>query len=122
MSERAILLIDDDEDQLAVFTLLLQKEGYKVISTHSAEEGLEVLDREKVDCIVCDVMMPRISGRNVIEAVRKEEKTAKTPIIMITAARDDMVADLITLGANEVCLKREARKELAPLIKGVLEG
>ena len=116
----SLLLIDDDDDQLMVLATFLQQRGYGVHTAHSAAEGLEILDRENVDCAICDVMMPRFGGRDFVSAVRKHVRHSKLPIVMLTAARDDIANELLALGANEFCLKRNVRDTLLPTLESLL--
>ena len=116
MSKQTILVIDDDENQLAVMATFLERQGYAVVSACSAEEGLGVLDQHAVDAAVCDVMLPRKSGKWFLESVRRSVKFAALPVLMVTAAREDMMQELLDAGANGFLAKRDLLKNLAPAL------
>ena len=113
----SILVIDDDEDQLALFAYLLKDAGYDVITATGALEGLQTLRQKKVDCIVCDVYMPWLDGRVFTHRVRTSRHLAHIPIIMLTAGSKDLEMALLASGADLFCLKREAPTRLVSQIQ-----
>lgn len=78
-----ILIIDDEDVLQDVLTSLLRKEGYSTLSARSGEEGLEILQREQVDLVLLDLMLPGISGKEVLEKIR--HSYPEQVIIVITA-------------------------------------
>jgi len=78
-----ILIIDDENVLQDVLTSLLRKEGYSTLSARSGEEGLEILQREQVDLVLLDLMLPGISGKEVLEKIR--HSYPEQVIIVITA-------------------------------------
>lgn len=67
-----ILCIDDEESILKTLNRLLRREGYKIYTATSGEEGLEILGKEKIDLILCDQRMPTMNGFEVLRIARKE--------------------------------------------------
>ncbi len=86
-----ILMIDDDKEMVTLGKLILEREGFEVLSAYSGMEGLQVLDREdsKINLILLDIMMLGINGWQVLEAIKGDEKHAHIPVIMLTARPDD---------------------------------
>lgn len=121
MAKYSLLLIDDDEDQLAVLGAFLEHRGYEVQAFRRAQEALKAIKEADVDCVICDVMMPEMSGKDLVNRLRSEAVSVDVPIIMLTAARDDLATELLSIGANEFCLKRDVRRNLVPLIESVLK-
>jgi two-component system phosphate regulon response regulator PhoB len=82
-----ILMIDDDREMVTLGKLILEREGFEVLSAFSGVEGLQVLEKEQntIDLILLDIMMLGIDGWQVLEAIRKTEKHAHIPVIMLTA-------------------------------------
>ncbi len=82
-----ILMIDDDREMLALGRLILEREGFDVISAHSGLEGLEILNQEdhNVALILLDIMMLGMDGWQVLQLLKKNEKLANIPVIMLTA-------------------------------------
>ena len=116
-----VLLVDDNPDHLALFRLLLEEKKYKVLCAEGAEEAFSKLEEGSVDIIVCDVMMPEISGQKFVEEVRLNESYADVPIIMITAGEKESEVDLLFSGADMFCPKAQAKKLLLSQIKLLLE-
>ncbi len=82
-----ILLIEDDKEMVTLGTLILEREGYKVLSAYSGMDGLTILDahKDEVDLILLDVMMPGMYGWEILERVKQDENTKHIPVIMLTA-------------------------------------
>jgi len=116
-----ILLVDDNQDHLKLIELLLKSKNYEVVCAHGGNEALKYLDKEEVDVIVCDVVMPDISGPRLIEEIRATEKFADTPVIMMTAGCEESEIDLLLSGADLLCNKSDTNKLLLPQIKWLLE-
>jgi len=84
MNETRILVVDDEEDLCEILKFNLENEGYEVDTANSAEEALK-LDICSYQLILLDVMMGEISGFKMANMLKKDKKTAKVPIIFITA-------------------------------------
>jgi two-component system phosphate regulon response regulator PhoB len=121
MAKYSLLLIDDDEDQLAVLGAFLEQRGYKVQAFRRAQEALTAIKEAPIDCVICDVMMPEMSGKDLVNRLRSEAVSVDVPIIMLTAAREDLAPELLSIGADEFCLKRDIKRNLVPLIESVLK-
>ena len=84
MNEYRILVVDDEEDLCEILKFNLENEGYVVDTANSAEEALK-LDISAYNLLLLDVMMGEISGFKMASMLKKDKKTAKVPIIFITA-------------------------------------
>ena len=89
-----ILVCDDDKEIVEAVEIYLMQEGYDVIKAYDGEEALAVLEKEQVDLVVIDVMMPKLDG---IRATLQFRKESSIPIIILSAKTED--ADKI-LGLN----------------------
>jgi CheY-like chemotaxis protein len=107
-----ILLVDDDEDQLLIFQTLLQRTNVTVITSRSAQEGLATLEMNRVDLVVCDVLMPHMNGREFICRIRKQRGRGRIPVIAFSASSDDLEESLLAAGADAYCPKNKARNLL----------
>ena len=92
-SKGTILIIDDEEVNIQVLRNQLSLAGYKVLSALDGFKGLELIDSEKIDLVLLDLMMPRMSGYEVCETARKTLDETTLPIIMLTAK--NQVSDLV---------------------------
>lgn len=81
-----ILMIDDDSEMVALGKLILEREGFDVLSAYGGKEGLDILDRDSnVDLVLLDIMMLGMDGWQVLEKIKHNEKLAHIPVIMLTA-------------------------------------
>lgn len=87
--QKTILIIDDEPDVIDVIRAVLKTKGYKLLTANGGEEGLHKAERDRPNLIVLDLMMPRMSGLEVIKRLKKNEKTADIPIIVISAITSD---------------------------------
>ena len=120
MNEYRILVVDDEEDLCEILKFNLENEGYEVDTANSAEEALK-MDISAYNLLLLDVMMGEISGFKMASMLKKEKKTAKVPIIFITAK--DTENDTVTgfnLGADDYISKPFSLREVAARVKAVL--
>lgn len=82
-----VLMIDDDREMITLGRLILEREGFQVISALGGIEGLEILNKgeQPVDLILLDIMMLGMDGWQVLQIIKKNEKLAHIPVIMLTA-------------------------------------
>jgi CheY-like chemotaxis protein len=81
-----ILVIDDDPDLQVVLQMVLEKNGFQVVSAYNPEEGIQKVESEKPDLIILDVLMPRdYEGFDVARKIREDLKMRELPIILLSA-------------------------------------
>lgn len=80
-----VLLVEDDKNLREIFEMRLQAESYETVTAGDGEEALSVALKEKPDLIIADVMMPKLSGFEMIENLRTVPDMANTKVIMMTA-------------------------------------
>ena len=84
--EPRILIIDDDENAVELLSSMIEPEGFEVIKAYGGKEGLDRLfSEQQPDILILDLMMPEISGFEVISRMRADEKTKDIPLIVCTA-------------------------------------
>ncbi len=101
-----ILVADDDTDIVALVRLRLERAGYEVDTACDGIEALEAVDRRVPDLAVIDVMMPRMDGHEVVRALRARPETAKMPILVLTAAVHDRVAEASAEAGADVHMRK----------------
>jgi DNA-binding response OmpR family regulator len=86
MSKR-ILMIEDDREMVTLGKLILEREGYEVLTAYDGAQGLELLQQENgnVDLLLLDIMMTGMDGWQVLTKVKADEKLRTIPVIMLTA-------------------------------------
>jgi len=103
MQSKSVLIIDDEKEVIEVLSLYLQKEGFFVKGAFDGEEGLNLINQENFDCILLDVMLPKLNGFHIVQKIRE---THSTPVIMISAkvTSADKILGL-DLGADDYITK-----------------
>lgn len=84
MTEPTVLIVDDETDVSEVLTFSLRREGFRVITAAEAAEGLACATAEDPDVILLDVMMPGISGWEMLERLKADDATRSIPVVMLT--------------------------------------
>ncbi|HSN67932.1 MAG TPA: sigma-54 dependent transcriptional regulator, partial [Thermoanaerobaculia bacterium] len=115
-----ILIIDDEEVLREVLEAVLRREGFDVLSAASAEEGLSLLDREEVDLIILDMMLPGMSGAEALRVVK--ETDPDIPVVIITAYSSiDGAIDAMKRGAFHYIPKPFKNEEVILTVNKALE-
>ena len=105
------MIIEDDLDSMKVLSAMLASAGYEVVRTYGGEDALRRLKQQKVDLILTDLAMPRMSGVEVIAAVRKDESLAHIPILAVTAFMWDTIAQSAAQVGCDGFIGKPFRKE-----------
>lgn len=84
---KKILVVDDEESLLQLVSVLLEEEGYEVLTASSGDEALAKLKDSKPDLVLMDMMMPGMSGREVCEKIRSNPSTKDLKIAFLTVAK-----------------------------------
>jgi class 3 adenylate cyclase len=101
-----ILAVDDLPENRDLVSRLLSKVGHTVITAESGEEALELLETMGVDVVLLDLMMPGISGSEVLQRLKEDDRLRATPVIMISGRQDmDQIVACIEAGADDYLLK-----------------
>ena len=114
-----ILVCDDEADIVSALKIYLTAEGYRVLTAGNGRQALEILDRERVDLVLMDIMMPEMDGLEATRRIRRmDRKDAETvPIFAMSAnAFDDDVARSRAAGMNEHLSKPLSFEKAAAVI------
>jgi len=121
MSEKTILLVDDDPEIVKTLQRYLQQEGYAVLVAYNGADALTIARDQIPDCLVLDVMLPDHDGWEITRRIRADQQIADMPIIMLTARIDDMDKVLgLELGADDYVTKPFNPRELLARIRARL--
>ena len=102
------MVVEDDASLREIYGIRITAEGYDVVSAGDGEEALAVAVREKPDLILSDVMMPKISGFDMLDILRTTPETANIKVIMMTAlSAEDQRQRGERLGANRYLVKSQ---------------
>jgi two-component system phosphate regulon response regulator PhoB len=121
MPRESILVVDDEENILELVRFNLSKEGYRVACAATGEEALKGARAQSPDLIVLDLMLPGLDGLEVCKILKRDAKTERIPIVMLTAKGEE--SDIVTgleLGADDYVTKPFSPKVLIARIRAVL--
>ncbi|WP_069650855.1 response regulator transcription factor [Caloranaerobacter ferrireducens] len=116
--KRNILLVDDEEQIISVVRAYLEREGYNVFTAYNGKEALDVFNKESIDFIVLDLMLPDLPGEEVCKKIRIK---SEVPILMLTAKVNerDRINGL-DIGADDYMIKPFSPKELVARVRAIL--
>src|SRR5437867_2513073 len=98
----SLLVVDDNEDNRDVLSRRLRLKGYRVEAAEGGEQALAAVARADFDLVLLDVEMPRVSGFDVLRALRERHTAAALPVIMVTARSEGAdIVEALRLGAND---------------------
>ncbi|MFP4007050.1 MAG: response regulator transcription factor [Spirulinaceae cyanobacterium] len=113
-----ILVIEDEPQIRDNIRQILEMSDFEVAIAQDGEQGLQLAHSEHPDLIVCDIMMPKLDGHATLAKLRQDEKTAKIPLIFLTAKSE--LADYnegMALGANDYLVKPFEMLELLSVVE-----
>ncbi|GIW45981.1 MAG: hypothetical protein KatS3mg077_3263 [Candidatus Binatia bacterium] len=84
-----VLVVDDNADSLVITRGILEPKGYEVMEATSGAEALELVAQNPPDLILLDIMMPGMSGLEVLQQLKERYETARIPVILVTAKTAD---------------------------------
>ena len=103
-----VMVVEDDAALREIYSIRITAEGYEVVSAGDGEEALAVAVREKPDLILSDVMMPKISGFDMLDILRSTPETANIKVVMMTSlSSDDQRALGERLGCDKYLVKSQ---------------
>ncbi len=113
MARKKILVVDDERDLLEIIAFNLRREQYDVLTAEDGETAVQIAQRETPDLVILDLMLPGIGGLEVCRRLRAEPRTARTPIVMLTAKGEEVDAVVgLSQGADDYVRKPFGVKEL----------
>ncbi len=107
-TQKTILLVEDDDNLANVYLMRLQAEGFKVVRVANGELALQAALESKPNLILLDVMMPKVSGFDVLDILRNTPETATAKVIMLTALSQPADRERAqSLGVDDYLVKSE---------------
>ena len=121
MSEK-ILIVEDDKHISKLVKYNLEKAGFVCIVTITGEEALEILDKDPIDLIILDIMLPKMDGLQACKIIKQDKKLSPIPIIMLTAKGEEVDRVVgFELGADDYVVKPFSPRELVLRAKAILK-
>jgi two-component system alkaline phosphatase synthesis response regulator PhoP len=118
---KKVLIADDEQNIVISLEFLLRREGFEVFVASDGEEALARLRADKPDLVLLDVMMPKMNGFDVCQAIRADPDLADMRVLMLTAkGREAEVSKGLGLGADAYMTKPFSTKELVAQVRALL--
>jgi len=121
MSKAVVLIIEDDPEIQEMLSFAMSREGWNLLQVKTGEEGLDILKKKNVNCILLDIMLPGMDGLKILKKIKQIEQCRNIPVIMTTARGEE--ADIITgleLGADDYVVKPYSPRVLIARIRAGL--
>jgi len=116
-----ILVVDDEAEICGLVSYNLSREGYRVMAENDGAAGLERIFRSPPDLVVLDLLLPKLSGLEVLDAVRGEPRTKRLPVLVLTARGTEMDKLVgFERGADDYLTKPFSPKELVARVNAIL--
>ncbi len=114
-SHPTLLLVDDNEDLLALFRRYLAGHKINICSTHSSSDALELAIKTQPNLMVLDVMMPKTDGWELLQSLRSHPQTSTIPLMMCSVLREQPLA--LSLGATDYLIKPVSQPQLLEVLQ-----
>jgi len=116
-----ILVVDDETEICDLVSYNLSREGYKVVAENDGQAGLERVFASPPDLLVLDLLLPKLSGLEVLDAIRSEPRTKQLPVLVLTARSTEMDKLVgFERGADDYLTKPFSPKELVARVSAIL--
>jgi len=117
--KKRVLLVEDDKAIQQLLAAMLQLEGYETLTADNGLKAIEILQKESVDIIVCDMMMPYMDGMRFIRWLREEQKMT-LPVMVLTSVHDEKIREeIFKAGATDIVYKPVALTTLCEKLKNL---
>ncbi|GAB1262711.1 response regulator [Aurantivibrio plasticivorans] len=118
---KSLLVIEDNPDNQCLVTWILEDGGYDVTCADTAEAGLDLLAQASYDCILMDISLPGIDGKEATRRIRENEHWRDLPVIALTAhAIKGETADIFASGVNDLITKPVDEEKLLACLKALI--
>jgi DNA-binding response OmpR family regulator len=121
--KRRVLIVDDEEVIRKILRIHLAKLGYEVTEAADGEQAIEELGKDDFDLLICDILMPKKDGWEVVKEVKSNSRTKHLPVIVLKAKNEE--ADMVkgyNLGANYYMTKPFTKAELLYGLRLMFDG
>jgi DNA-binding response OmpR family regulator len=123
MSRGRVLIIEDEPNIVLSLEFLLEREGYETATAADGERGLALVRELRPDMVLLDIMMPRLNGYQVCQAIKADPNLAQIPVVILSAKGQE-VEKLkgLALGASAYITKPFGNQEVLEAVRAALES
>lgn len=108
MANKTVLIVEDDEFLAEIYKRQFQNDGFDSQVALNGESALSVLQGSAFDVIILDIMLPKMDGLTLLGEIKKNQKTAKIPVVMLSnLSQDSTVKQALALGAKGYLVKAQ---------------
>lgn len=121
MEQKTVLIIEDEEDAADLFAEMMRISGFRVLKTSKSAPAISMMTADKPDLVLLDIMMPEVSGLDILRQMRRDPNLANIPVVMVTAK--SMPADIkngMEAGASTYLTKPVGFQELKEAVERTL--
>jgi len=121
--QKTVMIIEDEPDAAELFAEMMRIGGFRVLKMYSSTPAIPMIARERPDVIILDIMLPDISGLEVLRFMRREPELADIPVIVVSAK--SMPSDILNgleAGASMYLTKPVSFRELKSAVERVTQG
>ena len=119
--KKTIVVVEDELDTAEMFMEMLSLSGYQVFKCHGGEAAIELIASEEPDAVILDVMIPKVSGLDVLRFIRGNDKLKDTPVVVVSAKGTSTdIKNGFEAGANVYLTKPVGYLDLMKAVENVL--
>ncbi len=120
-TQKTVMIIEDEPDAAELFAEMMRLNGYRVIKSYAGAPALDLILQERPDAIILDIMMPDVSGLDILRSVRCHQEISSIPVVIVSAkATPSDIAAGIEAGANLYLTKPVSYMDLKNAVDGAL--
>lgn len=120
--KQKLLLVEDDDSSRIVLSMIFEDERFQVVQARDGIEALEKVQLHQPAIIVSDLMMPKMSGLELLKHLKGDQQTASIPVLILTAAaHEDNELEMLQQGAHDFVSKTVDYKVLVARVQGILQ-
>ena len=121
MAQKTVFIIEDEEDAAELFSEMMRVSGFRVLTTSKGKPAISMMTKDKPDLVLLDIMMPEISGLDILRQMQRDPNLSDIPVIVLTAK--SMPADIkngMEAGASTYLTKPVGFQELKEAVERTL--
>ena len=84
-NQKTVMIVEDEPDAAELFAEMMRVSGYRVLKSHASAPAIKLIAQEKPDMVILDIMMPDISGLEILRYMRREANLMKIPVVVVSA-------------------------------------
>lgn len=121
--QKTVMVIEDEPDAADLFAEMMRLNGYRVLKTYSGAPAMDLIAQERPDLIILDIMMPGVSGLDVLRYLRQQPDSAMTPVVVVSArATASAIAEGMAAGATVYLTKPVSYTDLKNAVDGLVRS